>query len=95
METKIGHYYVFLSANDFWEKVNFWKNKGYYWVYENHPLYNPTVTDKDMPCILAIDSKTMGWGKVEAHKEKYFSDPTFVLLYKQELRKKKLNRILK
>jgi len=95
MKTKVGHYYVFIDAKDFWEKVMYWHVKGWRWVYENHDLYQPTVKQEDMPCVLSIDDKTMGWGKVSSHKDKYFIDDTFVQLYTLELRKKKLKRIIK
>lgn len=29
MKTKVGHYYVFIDVNDFWQKVNYWKDKGF------------------------------------------------------------------
>jgi len=95
MKTKVGHFYVFLSLDEFWEKVNYWKSKGFYWVFENHPDYNPTVEKKDLPLVLSIDSHTMGFGSAATTiRERYFSDPTFVKLYNIELRKLKLKKIL-
>jgi hypothetical protein len=92
---EIGYYYVFLTAKDFWKKAKYWKKKGLLWVEENHPDYDPTVKDTQMPCVLAVSNGTMMWGDTNFHTKKYFSDPRFVALYNQQLRKKKLKRILK
>lgn len=93
MKTKIGHYYVFFTLEDFWNKVNYWKSKKIYWVEENHPDYKPNISQYDLPCVLNVDKKYMGWGKIETHKERYFKIPLFVTLYTKELRKLKLRKI--
>lgn len=87
-------YYVFHAAEDFWKVVKEYKTLGYTWIQENHPLYEPTITDKDMPVVLsADDNKTLMFGIISAHKEKYFAEPVFVKLYTSSLRKKKLEKI--
>ncbi len=96
MKTKYGHYYVFLDVDDFWNKVKYWKSKGYLWIQESHIDYTPKVIQNDMPVVLNVDeNSTMMYGVVSFHREKYFSDPTFVKLYNKKLRELKLKRILK
>jgi len=93
MKTAIGHYYVFFTVEDFWNKVNYWRSKGISWVQENHPNYNPIIKEDDLPFVLNVDSVNMGWGKIEAHRKKYFESTLFVKIYTVELRKHKLRKI--
>jgi hypothetical protein len=87
-------YHVFHTAEDFWKKVKMYKTSGYCWIQENHPQYDPIVTDIDMPCVLnADDKKTMMYGNIEIHKDKYFADPKFLIMYNKSLRKLKLKKI--
>jgi len=87
-------YHVFHTAKDFWKQVKIYKKLGYTWIQENHPKYNPNVTDSDMPVVLnADDEKTMMFGIISHHKKKYFADPEFVRLYNHSLRKLKLKKI--
>lgn len=87
-------YHIIHTAEDFWQKVKMYKTSGYSWIQDSHSKYDPRVTDVDMPCVLnADDKKTMMYGNIEVHKNKYFSDPTFVKLYNISLRKKKLQKI--
>lgn len=88
-------FHIFHTAKDFWDQVNIYKSKGYTWIQENHSLYNPTVTDEDMPVVLNADkNKTMMFGIINSFfKKRYFSDPEFVKLYNASLRKKKLEKI--
>lgn len=87
-------YHVFHTTEDFWKQVKIYKSKGYTWIQENHPKYNPTVTDKDMPVVLNADNeKTMMFGLVSAYKELYFKDSIFVKEYNKSLRKKKLEKL--
>jgi hypothetical protein len=88
-------YHIFHTAKEFWNQVKIYKSKGYTWVQENHPKYDPNVTDNDMPVVLnADDQKTMMFGIINGiHKKKYFSDPKFVKLYNKSLRKKKLEEL--
>jgi hypothetical protein len=88
-------FHIFHTAKDFWNQVKVYKSKGYTWIQENHPRYNPTVTDEDMPVVLNADkNKTMMFGIINSfHKKRYFSDPEFVKLYNASLRKKKLEKI--
>lgn len=89
-------YHIFHSAEDFWEQVKTYKTLGYSWIQESRSSYDPSITDIDMPCVLnADDKKTMMVGNIYAHKERYFSDPEFVRLYNNSLRKKKLETIWK
>lgn len=93
MKTEIGHYYVFFNIDDFWKKVNYWKSKGVFWVQESHPSYNPTLNEDDLPCVLSVDSSSMGFGKIEPNRKKYFESKLFVKIYTSELRKYKLRKI--
>ena len=96
MKTKTGHYYVFFTIEDFWNKVNYWKSKGYYWLQESHPSYNPTLNEYDLLCVLSVDDyKTMLHGVVNFDKERYFRSELFVKIYTTELRKHKLRKINK
>ena len=97
MKTEVGHFYVFVNSEDFWEKVKYWKSEGYYWIHESHPDYNPNITQEDMPCALSVSKDdsgpTMMHGIVKYNRERYFANDMFVKLYKQEMRKYKLKRI--
>lgn len=93
---KLMPYHIFHNAEDFWQKVKMYKTIGYVWIQENHPQYDPYITDIDMPCVLnADDKKTMMCGNINAHRDRYFKDPKFVSLFNQSLRKKKLETINK
>jgi len=91
MKTKVGHYYVFFSLVDFWEKVDYWTSKGHKWIHNAQPIVPKNV----LPVVLNVDDTTIMHGIIEKHKEKYFEDPTFVKLYNKSLREYKLKRILK
>lgn len=94
MKTEHGNYYIFFNSDDFWKKVQYWKLRGRVWIIEPHPDYNPQLRDKDFPCVLNVDSKSMMFGVIfNFNKDKYFSDPIFVKLYNKELRKLKLKNI--
>ena len=88
-------YHIFHTAEDFWKQVKIYKKLGYTWIQENHPKYKPNVNDSHMPVVLNADNeKTMMFGIIDGfHKKKYFSDPKFVRLYNNSLRKKKLEKI--
>ena len=67
---------------------------GYRWIYESSNDYMPNITASDMPIVLNADNyKTLLFGVISANKDRYFSEPEFVILYNKALRKKKLNRI--
>jgi hypothetical protein len=95
MKTEVGHYYIFFNIDDFWNKVNYWKSKGCTWLIESHMDYKPTLIQEDMPIVLNVDNNSMMFGRIDNHRQRYFSNPTFVKLYNKELRKLKLKRILK
>lgn len=87
-------HHIFHTAEDFWKTVNDYKVLGYTWIQESHSSYNPNVTEVDMPVLLNVDDeKTLMFGVISAHKEKYFADPKFVKLYTKSLRKKKLEKL--
>ena len=88
-------YHIFHTADDFWKQVKEYKKLGYTWIQENHPKYDPKVNEEDMPVVLNADhNKTIMFGIISFYKDRYFSDPEFVKLYTQSLRKKKLQKIL-
>lgn len=93
MKTETGNFYIFFNSEDFWKKVNFWKSKNRVWNIDSHPSYNPTIREKDFPCVLNVDDDTMMYGIINSCSESYFSDPFFVKLYNKELRKKKIIKI--
>jgi hypothetical protein len=88
-------YHIFHTTKEFWKQVKIYKSKGYTWVQESHFDYDPNVTDNDMPVVLNSDNqKTMMFGIINGpFKERYFSDPKFVKIYNNSLRKKKLEKL--
>ena len=88
MKTKIGHYYIFFTVEDFNEKFLYWKSQGRKWINDHK---DPVLKPSQLPCVLNVDSRTMMHGIVN---DKYFTVKSFPEMYKSEFRKHQLKKIL-
>jgi len=91
-------YHIFFSVEDALHMMDKYQLDGYTWIYDDN-YYIPPLKDQDMPIILLADTaKTLLFSIISYNKERYFSDPEFMKIYKKSYnifyRDIKLKRVL-
>ena len=94
MKTEIGNYYIVFNRVEMVEKYQKYYKLGYSNINGMQDI--PHTLDGDFPIVVNFDKneKSILYGIINRYKDFYFSDPIFLELYTNELRKKKLNNLM-